>query len=345
MTPEQVAKLFQRFSQADTSTTRRFGGTGLGLSITRAFAAMLGGQVDVQSELGKGTTFELRLPVNASEGQTAAAPAVASGALEGADNLVLVIDDDPNARALLSRFLTREGYAVQTASDGATGLELARALEPRAILLDVMMPHMDGWAVLSALKSDAEVADIPVVMTTIVQEKGLAYSLGAADYLTKPIQWPRLKKVLARYRSKSAAPRALILDDEVTPEDLYAPLTREGWSIDQVRDTAAFFERMAPNPPSLVLVDLDMAETNGFAVIKEFRAHSEWQDVPVIALSAQNLTPEECKRLEGRVQQIINTDNDAPLALLSVLREIPAHREADRRGSQREKVHGQDTAR
>ncbi|HEV7802089.1 MAG TPA: response regulator [Burkholderiales bacterium] len=329
MTEEQIAKLFQRFSQADASTTRRFGGTGLGLSITKAFSAMLGGDISVESVAGAGTVFELRLPADSGAfrdkviadggAETSETPVELSG-----DNVVLVIDDDPNARALLSRFLIREGFAVRTASDGKTGLELAHALHPRAILLDVMMPHMDGWAVLSALKADDEVADIPVVMETIVQEKGLAISLGAADYLTKPIQWPRLKKVLDRYRSTTPPARALIVDDDgSTRELLQEPLEKEGWSIVEAHDTEAALARMHDCRPSLVLVDVNMSETNGFALIKALRRRDEWQDVPVIALSAQDLSPEECRRLEGRVQQIINTENDAPEMLLSVLRTIP----------------------
>jgi CheY-like chemotaxis protein/two-component sensor histidine kinase len=341
MSEEQLGKLFQRFSQADSSTTRRFGGTGLGLSITRAFAAMLGGEVKVQSEAGKGTTFELRLPADASAAtQDRERDRVEAASAAASDNLVLVIDDDPNACALLSRFLAREGYAVQCANDGTTGLELAKKLEPRAILLDVMMPHMDGWAVLSALKDDPDTADIPVIMTTIVQEKGLAYSLGAADYLTKPIKWPRLKKVLARYRSRSSAPRALVLDDAVTREDLYAPLASEGWRVEQVRDEPAFFAKLAENPPALVLVDLDMAEVNGFAVIRELRKRDEWNAIPIVALSAQSLSPDECRRLEGRVQQIINTEHDVPQALKSLLRELPA-----RPPQPGEKANAEDTAR
>jgi PAS domain S-box-containing protein len=349
MTAEQLAKLFQRFTQADASTTRRFGGTGLGLSITRAFASLLGGKIDVESEPGKGTVFELRLPADSArthEARFDVGAAIDASTHAGA-NVVLVIDDDPNARALLSRFLTREGYAIQTASDGASGLALARAIKPRAILLDVMMPHMDGWAVLSALKADADVADIPVIMTTIVQEKGLAFSLGAADYLTKPIQWQRLKKVLERYRAASAAPLALILDDdESTTAALSELLQKEGWAVAHARDTDSFFEQLSPNCPALVLVDLEMPDTDPLSVIRELRKRTDCQDVPVVALGGQNLTPEECKRLEGRVQQIINTEHDPSNALVSVLRKLPVQqRSASAGDAVQENRNGQDIAR
>ena len=353
MTPEQLEKLFRRFTQADASTTRRFGGTGLGLSITKAFCTMLGGDITVESAPGSGTTFEMRLPVDSTSAKTNdtvedAHPAAAEASSSGEDeNVVLVIDDDPHARALLSRFLVREGYTARTASDGETGLELARQLHPRAILLDVMMPHMDGWAVLAALKADAAVADIPVVMETIVQEKGLAFSLGAADYLTKPIQWPRLKKVLDKYRTAEPAARVLVVDDDGSTRDLLRELEKEGWSVIEAQNSEAVMRRMAESRPALVLVDLHMTAINGFALIRDLRRHAEWQDVPVIALAARDLTAEERQRLDGRVQQIINAGDDATEAVLSVLRKIPSTHRGDRRTSnaaRSEEAHGKDTA-
>ena len=355
MTPEQLEKLFQRFTQADASTTRRFGGTGLGLSITKAFCTLLGGDITVESEAGRGTTFEMLLPADSTSSLRPTAPAgeadsaaqPSSAADEG--NVVLVIDDDPHARALLSRFLIREGFAVRIASDGETGLELARALKPRAILLDVMMPHMDGWAVLSALKADAEVADIPVVMETIVQEKGLAFSLGAADYLTKPIQWQRLKKVMDRYRSTDAAASALVVDDDdsSTRNLLLGLLEKEGWSVVEAQTSEAVLQRMAESRPAVVLVDLHMTAINAFSLIRDLRRHAEWRDVPIIALAARDLTPEERERLGGRVQQIINTEEDATEGVLSVLRGIPSAPRRNRRTSnaaRSEEEHGKDTA-
>ncbi len=347
MTEEQLGKLFRRFSQADSSTTRRFGGTGLGLSITRAFASMLGGDVTVESEAGKGTTFSLKLPAEAMcpvQRETSVATLAAEVETDGS-NAVLVIDDDPNARALLSRFLIREGFAVRTASDGEAGLKLARSLRPRAILLDVMMPHMDGWAVLSALKADPDMADIPVIMETIVQEKGLAFSLGAEDYLTKPIQWPRLKKLLDRFRSADPQARALVVDDDNSTLLLVADLLeKEGWVVMHARDRSAVFERLKESRPALILVDLNMSEVNGIALIQEMRRLDEWRDVPVIALSSTELSSDERRRLEGHVQQIISTETDASEALRTVLRKIPIPPAADAAAAASEKAHGNDTA-
>jgi PAS domain S-box-containing protein len=330
MTEAQLTKLFQRFTQADTSTTRRFGGTGLGLSITKAFCSMLGGDISVQSAPGRGTTFEMRLPAEGAEVRPQKAISAAMESTQAAlstddANVVLIIDDDPHVRALLSRFLTREGFAVSCATDGRSGLALARTSRPRAILLDVMMPHMDGWAVLAALKEDPETADIPVIMATIVQEKGLAFSLGAADYLTKPIQWPRLKKVLDRYRSSEPTARALIVDDDSSTRELLSDLFKnEGWSMVHASDAGSALERMTEHPPSLVLVDINLPRMNGFSFIQQLARHEQWRDVPVIALTRRDLTPDERKRLEGCVEQIINTEHDAPEGLLSLLRKIPA---------------------
>jgi PAS domain S-box-containing protein len=325
MEPAQIAKLFRRFTQADSSTTRRFGGTGLGLSITKAFANMLGGDVTVESTFGEGSVFTLSLPVDARE-RPHAQPDGATGEESAGDgsDAILIIDDDPNARALLSRYVSREGFSVRTAADGLSGLELARTLLPRAILLDVMMPRMDGWAVLSQLKADPQTADIPVIMETIVHEKGLAFSLGAEDYLTKPIKWPRLKRVLDRFRSTPPA-RALVIDDDGSTCSLVAELLQsEGWEIVQARDSTAVFERLAESRPALMLIDLGMSALNGFALIQSLRRMPQWRDLPVIAVSGDELTPDQHARLEGYVQQVIESESDAPDALLEVLRKIPS---------------------
>ena len=210
MTPEQLAKLFERFAQADDSTTRRFGGTGLGLALTRAFCRLLGGDVEVASTPGAGSTFTMRLPAAMPE-QPAPEEAAPAGAAPG-KHLVLVVDDDAAQRDLLTRFLEREGFAVRTAPDGRTGIDLARTLHPRAILLDVMMPQMDGWSVLGALKADPALAPIPVVMVTFVNEPALSESLGAADTVLKPVEWDHLKGVMERFRGDAGD--ILVVDDD-----------------------------------------------------------------------------------------------------------------------------------
>jgi len=222
MTREQMARLFQPFIQADASTTREYGGTGLGLTITRKFCRMMGGDVTVESTPGQGTTFTIRLPA-----APLPVPETAVAATEesfksvdlpvGGETRVLVIDDDPTARDLLQRCLQTEGFRVIGAPGGAEGLRLARALRPDVVTLDVMMPGLDGWAVLSQFKADPEVADIPVIMLSIVDDRSLGHALGAADYLTKPIDRTRLLAALGRYRREGGANSVSVDADDAAP--------------------------------------------------------------------------------------------------------------------------------
>jgi CheY-like chemotaxis protein len=183
---EQIGRLFQEFSQADISTTRKYGGTGLGLAVSRRLCRLMGGEITVTSEPDKGSTFTVRLPVDVRRIAETTAAAV------GNAGTVLVIHDEAVVRDLMQRFLSKEGFRVLTAANGEDGLRLAREQRPDAITLDVMMPGMDGWAVLSALMADLTLADIPVIMLTIVEDKRMGYALGASEYLTKPIDRARL---------------------------------------------------------------------------------------------------------------------------------------------------------
>lgn len=327
MTREQLDKLFQRFTQADASTTRRYGGSGLGLAITRALARMLGGDIAVESEPGKGSTFTLRLPASVltprSQADQPGDPAkeqvpehlVAADAIR---DTILVIDDDPHARELLSRFLLKEGFAVRTAVDGATGLALARLLKPRAILLDVMMPHVDGWAALSNLKADPVLDDIPVIMVSIVQERGLGLSLGAADYITKPVEWARLRAVLDRYRTETAGSALLISSDARTRSLVEQLARKEGWELFAV---SAIAELPAGRRPDLILVDLEHSP-NGVNDLRALRRQDGWRDVPVIILCASELEAEDRRRLNGMAREVIELDGDLADALAGALHRI-----------------------
>jgi PAS domain S-box-containing protein len=202
--PEQLEKLFQPFMQADSSATRKYGGTGLGLMISRQLAYKMGGDVSVDSAVGKGSTFTVLLPrdVGESASETLRPTSVRTlfpGGLEGPPT-VLVIDDDALVRDLLQRFLTKEGFRVATAERGEEGLQRARQIRPALITLDVIMPGMDGWSVLRELKADPELGKIPVVMMTIIDNPKLGFSLGAAEYVTKPIDWRRLGATLLKFR-------------------------------------------------------------------------------------------------------------------------------------------------
>ncbi len=307
MTPEQLSKLFQRFQQADASTTRQFGGTGLGLALTKAFVTLLGGDVAVASRLGEGSTFTVTLPARLAPAAGAAAGDAAAAA-ERADarlrDVVLVIDDDETQRDLTSRFLAREGFTARTAADGPTGLALARRLQPRAILLDVTMPMMDGWSVLTALKADPDLCAIPVVMVTFHSERALATSLGAADYVMKPIDWSRLHHVMAPFRD--AEGDVLVVDDEAELRTLTRhALERSGWSVTEAANGAEALEQVTRALPRAILLDLSMPVMDGFAFLHELRTRAGCADVPVVVLTARDLTPEDRRRLRG-ADQVLN---------------------------------------
>jgi PAS domain S-box-containing protein len=337
MTAEQLERLFQRFSQADSTTTRRFGGTGLGLAITKAFASMLGGQVGVESAPGQGTTFTIRLPADiramraehddiavlAGEAALDAPPS----AEERRGGLVLVVDDDAATRELLARFLTREGFLVRTAPDGQTGLQMARQMRPDAILLDVMMPRMDGWGVLSALKAEPELADTPVVMVTVVQERGLAFSLGAADYLNKPVEWSRLKRVLDRFRAQPITGIALLVDQDAEQRaELRQLLEREGWKVEEAADSGTALARMAAGPrPAMLLVEVQGADGGeGFTLIRDVKRRPEWADLPIIALTGGEVDEAELRALRDKVQHVVPAEDGVPEELIAELRRIAA---------------------
>ena len=302
MNEEQVQRLFERFVQADPSTTRRFGGTGLGLAITRGFAVLMGGSIDVRSVEGSGSTFILRIPAflpDADE-QTGAAADEAVVAAHDPDT-VLIIDDDPATRDLVGRFLEREGFRVRSAADGQSGLALARALQPRVVLLDVMMPRMDGWSVLSAIRADEALAATPVVMISFVHEEGLAVSLGATDYLVKPIEWKELAAAMAPFRGAAPGDVLVVDDDEGNRRRLAGMLAREGLPARTAENGAEALAALELQTPSVILLDLMMPQMDGFEFLRRLRADERWDAVGVIVLTAKDITPSEQATLRGKV--------------------------------------------
>ena len=302
MTPPQVAKLFESFTQADASMSRRFGGTGLGLALSRSFARMMGGDISVQSEEGKGSTFTMRIPARVSTEQAHHENYTPAPSASG---VVLVIDDDPDVYEMLRRTLSRHGFQVEGASVGEEGLRMAKRLKPRAITLDVMMPGMDGWTVLAHLKNDPETADIPVVMLTIVDNKNLGFAMGAAEYLTKPIDRDRLATVLLRYRGEKENIALVVEDEENSREVTRRMLESEGWRVREARNGREGLEELARGIPSIVVLDLMMPEMDGFQLLDELHAKKEWKDLPVLVVTAKELTAEDRARLNGHVDRVL----------------------------------------
>jgi len=328
MTGEQMAGLFEAFAQADASTTRKYGGTGLGLALTRRFCRMMGGDTTVESEPGRGSAFTFRLPaIVAGANDVKDAPRqpvpLESPPTPADSNLVLAIDDDPAARDLMHRFLTKEGFRPATAAGGEEGLRLARTLRPVAITLDVMMPGMDGWAVLQQLKADPETQDIPVIMLTMVDNKNIGFALGATDYMTKPVDRGRLSALLGRYGCTGETCGVLLVeDDEPTRERVRALLVREGWNVMEAANGRVALECMESAMPDLILLDLMMPEMDGFEFAQRLRERAEWRAVPVIVLTVKDITEADRLRLNGYVEKIVQKgawDQSALLREISML--------------------------
>jgi signal transduction histidine kinase/DNA-binding response OmpR family regulator len=306
MSPEQLGKLFQVFTQADASTTRKYGGTGLGLVITKKFCEMMGGEITVESTPGRGTVFTIRLPaeVGSSEAGTPAARRVERRA--GETGTVLVIDDDPAARELMERYLSKEGFQVVLASNGKEGLRLARELHPVVITLDVIMPGLDGWAVLSVLKTDPALADIPVIMLSMVDDRNKGFALGASDYLTKPIQRERLNGLLHRYRCEQPPCTILVVEDEAdTRAMVRRMLEKENWTVMEAENGQVALEQVAARRPQLILLDLMMPEMDGFEFVRRLRQLPAGETIPVVVVTAKDVTAEDRLKLNGYVEQIL----------------------------------------
>jgi adenylate cyclase len=317
MTPEQMGKLFQEFSQADSSTSRKYGGTGLGLAISRRFCQMLGGDITVESAPGHGSTFTIRLPKNGSAAEEAKTISAARADPAGVPleaPLVLVVDDDPTVRQVVARFLEREGFAVAEAEGGREGLRLARELFPAAITLDIIMPDLDGWTVLAAIKGDPALAGIPVILLTIVDEKNRGYSLGATDYLVKPVDRKRLTTLLRRICGSTGG-RVLIVDDnDIDRQQMSSAVEQDGWDVVEAKNGRVALDSLAAAGPQAIILDLMMPEMNGFEFLNEFRRHAEWRDIPVVVVTARDLTAEDRIRLTGGVEGIIQkTERDEML--------------------------------
>jgi signal transduction histidine kinase/DNA-binding response OmpR family regulator len=340
LSSEQIVRLFQSFTQADASTTRKFGGTGLGLALTRRFCQMMSGDVSVHSVLGEGSVFTIKLPATVSD--VAAEPAVFAD--DGNESLqavldtvsadadpppalrtcVLVIDDSPLQRDLMQRYLRKEGFTVCTAGSGEQGLRLARQLLPAAITLDVIMPEMDGWSVLAALKEDLTLRDIPVVMLTMVDDPERGFTLGAADFATKPVNRRRLSQILKKYTCLNPPCPVLVIDDDASTRGLTrAILQKEGWTVSEAENGIEALKSMERERPSLIFLDLMMPQMDGFAFAAEVRRHPEWRSIPIVVVTAQDLTNDDRLRLNGNVEAILQ-HGDSRESLLEQVRDVLA---------------------
>ncbi len=314
MTQDQLQRVFQPFTQADASTTKKYGGTGLGLAISQRFCQMMGGSIEASSTLGAGTTFTVLLPSAIKQPEipnkvrdtpnAPGAPAVGT---------VLVVDDDPISRDLIQRALARQGLHIEVAAGGEQALRLAKQLRPDAITLDVIMPGMDGWAVLSALKADPDLAEIPVILLSFVGNKSLGFALGASDYLTKPVDGKRLAALLNKYRrdrdgtAANSFPGEILVveDDDDTRKILRRILEKKGWAVAEADSGRAALEQLAVARPQLILLDLMLPEMDGFEFIGELRKSHSGDPIPIVVITAKDLTTAESQQLNGYVERVL----------------------------------------
>jgi len=346
LSSDQIVRLFQSFTQADASTTRKFGGTGLGLALTRRFCQMMSGDVTVQSVPGKGSVFTIKLPATVNdvghdgriaepvlEDETTSIdpPLENQGPLPAPGTCVLVIDDGALQRDLMQQYLRKEGFTVCTASGGAEGLRLAQQLRPAAITLDVIMPDMDGWTVLAALKADEQLCDIPVIMLTMVDDPERGFTLGASEYATKPVNRRRFSAILKKYTCPRPPCPVLVVDDDASARELTcAMLKREGWSVSEAENGVDALMMMEQDRPSLIFLDLMMPRMDGFAFIAEVRKRHEWRSIPIVVLTAQALSANDRHRLNGNVEAVVLKDGDSRASLLEQVRDLLADSHAAR---------------
>ncbi len=334
MTPNQVANLFEAFRQADASTTRKYGGTGLGLAITRQFCRMMGGDVTVESAAGAGSTFTIRIPAMVAEpGVKPERQASISGAMSMRMGLdpglpagaptVLVIDDDPLMHDLMIRTLAKEGIRVETAGDPDAGMRMARELRPEVIALDVMMPRKDGWAVLSEIRADPNLCDIPVIMVTILDNKRKGYALGASGFITKPVDSQQLYAAIRKHLPGDGEGYILIVEDDEVQRDIERRmLQKAGWQVVEADNGRVGLECVARGVPRLILLDLMMPEMDGFDFLSELRGQPEGKSIPVVVVTAKVLTSQEREYLQAGVLRIIEKGAHALDELLGAVRQV-----------------------
>ncbi len=307
MSKAQQERIFAEFTQGDASTARRFGGTGLGLTLTRRFAEMMGGSVRVESTPGVGSTFFLQLPDLAIAPERGAQLMAEAAQAEPGERIVLAVDDDPDVIDLVSRILARDGFKVVAALDGDQAFALAERLKPVAILLDVVLPGMSGWEVLSRLKAHPKLSEIPVVMLTTIDDRTRGLSLGAHEYMVKPVERKLLSGHVKRlYRGDMGTDVLIVDDDYATRRLMRRYLQRDGWSVRTAPDGREALDAVIEERPGLILLDLMMPVMDGITFLQHLRSQSRWDDIPVVVTTAKDLSRDEVKQLEASVSQVIS---------------------------------------
>jgi len=325
---EDQPRIFREFQQLDTGPGRREQGTGLGLALTRRFAQLHGGDVTVSSDLGHGSIFTLHLPIGTPE---KTGDALGGGSVPGAAGLstaplVLVIEDDPGAAELLTRQLSLGGFRTSVIRSGNDALASARALHPAAITLDILLPDVDGWEVMSRLKADPATSDIPVIVVSVIDNPDLGMALGALDYFVKPVDGRQLVERLRRIKraeSGDRPPTVLVVDDEAANRHwLSRILEPAGFDITLASGGREAIDHARSTPPDVVILDLMMPEVTGFDVVKALRADTRTRETPILILTARHLTDDDKRELNGHVSTILSRGSVGASDLVGLLRRV-----------------------
>ena len=324
-----LKSIFREFHQVDFGPGRKHEGTGLGLALTKRFALLHGGDVRAASRLNKGSVFTLSLPVRA--GVPPATETMAAAAKNGSGPIVLVVEDDPAAAELLTRQLSAAGYRTEVARTGNEALARARELQPAAITLDIILPEVDGWEIMTRLKSDATTSGIPIVVVSVVDNPELGLALGAIDYFVKPVDTGALIKRLNRFdfmrHSGKNEVRVLVVDDDAANRIwLTQALEPAGFTVFEASGGREAIELAKANQPDCVLLDLMMPEVTGFDVVEELRADERTRETPIMVVTAMTLTDADKRLLNGRVSQILTRGNVATTDIVGLLKRVIAQR-------------------
>ena len=316
MTEDQLGKLFDTYTQAERSTSAKYGGTGLGLSISKHFAEMMGGGVEVSSKVGEGSTFSIFVPRVSLDEEQIEEEDFENPEIQKGDEYILLVDDDKATHDVVKRAIKKEGHTVFSCFDGDEGMEQARKVEPKLILLDVLMPGRDGWSVLKELKKDKKLKNIPVVITSVLNEESLASSLGADDYMKKPIDRTFFLNIVKRYITEKDQKVLIVDDDENTRDLLNKILNNEGYLSIDAKNGEDALERVKEKP-DLIVLDLDMPKMDGFEFIE--RTQEDGIKIPIVVFSGKDITAVEEKMLskftegivkkESKVQTLVNEVN------------------------------------
>jgi len=314
---EELQHIFEAFHQADGSLSRRSGGTGLGLAVSQRFIQLMQGQIHVASTAGEGSTFTVVVPVSIAE--TTQPPMELASTPQTSSPLVLCIDDDPESIELLLSYLEDEGFAAKGVTNGREGFELAKQLNPTAITLDVYMPREDGWSILKALKQEPKTRNIPVIMVTMIDNKALGYELGAMDYLQKPIE-PEILIRSINALFKHQVKQVLAVDDDPEVRELITQvLEDENIEVTAVSGGAEALAVLQHTKPDVILLDLMMPRMNGFELAQLLKENQAWRNIPIVVVTAKQLTENERNMLGKWVQSIIEKQGmDTALLLKSI---------------------------